>query len=368
MNPEAFEPQAQASQSLVLLSRFENPDNRKHEAAKAAQVRDVPALVELMSTFLRHKHGEYSVNTIEAYSIAVTRFLEFTLDPRVEVVKTTQDDLERFRDQLGRVVKPASTKKGRHEPIPSDTPLAIRTRNRYLAGVSTLFQALVWARVMNANPAREVFRIKIKTAPGQQFKLLENAEVKQMLTAPTKHFPNHPIRQARDQMILALGLLAGCRVSEIIGLNLADVTEQILFIRGKGDKLRQVPISQRLAGFIAAWRELRPDREHDTCEAFVVSLSDRNFAGRLSRNGAWHVVDFYFLTLKNAAKLGGVHALRRWFGTTTYRATKDLNAVAELLGHANLQTTRSYATASTELLRDAVEAANAVLEVAHGQG
>ncbi len=354
-------PSSSSGFELVLQSRFTHPENRRREAHKAAQARDLPALVELVEAYLRHKHGTFSRKTIIMYGVAVARWLEFTENPRVEIVKTTQDDLERFRDQLERVKKPKSEhpKPSRHTESTDEKPLKPRTRNLYLAGVSILFEALVWAKAMNHSPAQAVHRIRVQTPKGKQFKVLSDLETNALLTAPGEEYPNDPTRVARDQLLLGLGLLAGLRVSEITELNLNDISNTILYVHGKGSKDRQVPISKRLSKLIKNWLEHRPDQ---SSTKLILSLSDRNRGGQLSNSGAWRVVDRFFMAVKQADRLGGVHALRRAFGTRTYRATKDLHVVGGLLGHSSLDTTKIYATLDTDDLLAAVEAGDARLE------
>lgn len=156
---------------IVLASRFNNPENRRREAAKAAHKRDLPGLLELLAAYLNHKRSGFSTRTLEAYSLAVKRFLEFTEDPRVELTRVeltraTVNDLERFRDDLQRLHEPPKRevkrlKAKKLEPL--EKPLAPSTRGQYLAGVSALYGALVWAKAASENPVREVVRRSSKT-------------------------------------------------------------------------------------------------------------------------------------------------------------------------------------------------------------
>jgi site-specific recombinase XerC len=262
---------------LVLQSRFENPENRKLETSKAAQERDLRGLVLLVWSYLRHKHVEYSPRTVNTYAIAIKWFLEFTENPRVELVKTTQDDVERFGDNLEpspRLVAAKDTKH-RHEIKPEKSP-SLNFRNLYLAGISVLFKSLIRARVMTQNPVEEVLRIKVATVKGQQFRVSVDAETNALLIEPVRPIPKNPIRAARDAAMLRLGLLVDMRVGEITGLNLNDFSSKTLFIFGKGSNDRQVPISRRVAGILKHWQELRPVLDTD---AYILSLSDRNYWG-----------------------------------------------------------------------------------------
>jgi hypothetical protein len=91
---------------IVLASRYTNPENRKLEAAKAAHARDLESLLELLAAYLKHRRPGHSPRTLQAYGNAIKRYLEFTEDPRVELVKAGINDLERFRDDLRRIKEP----------------------------------------------------------------------------------------------------------------------------------------------------------------------------------------------------------------------------------------------------------------------
>jgi integrase/recombinase XerD len=154
----------------------------------------------------------------------------------------------------------------------------------------------------------------------------------------------------RDRALFELIYSCGLRVSEAAGLLIANVhfDEQILIVRGKGNKERVVPFGdqakQWLAEWLNAWRsKLTGDRA--VPQVFV------NYQGRpLSRQGIW----FRFQGIEaKSGVFAKVHTLRHSFATHLLSGGADLRSVQELLGHADLSTTQIYTHVTEEQLKQA---------------
>ncbi len=146
----------------------------------------------------------------------------------------------------------------------------------------------------------------------------------------------------RDRALLEVLYSCGLRVSELIGLDWADVDSrlELVRVRGKGGKERLVPIGRRALAVLAAYRErlaeLCPRRLRDEQ---AVYLNRRG--GRLTTRSVARMVEHYVLASGLATK-ASPHALRHSFATHLLSAGADLRAIQELLGHASLSTTQKY--------------------------
>jgi integrase/recombinase XerC len=161
-------------------------------------------------------------------------------------------------------------------------------------------------------------------------------------------------RATRDLAILELFYATGMRLSELAGLNLADVdviSEQVK-VRGKGRKERIVPLggyaTRALQRYMGERDELLAALPAGRGERRAVFLSQRG--ARLSPRGVQLVVRRYLTTLGESSGLK-VHTLRHSFATHLLDAGADLRAVQELLGHASLSTTQVYTHTSVERLK-----------------
>ncbi len=146
----------------------------------------------------------------------------------------------------------------------------------------------------------------------------------------------------RNRAILEVLYGCGLRVSELVGLNLADLRfeDGLLSVIGKGNKQRMVPIS----GMALHWlqrclEEARPNfLGSDTRQATAVFLNARG--GRLTRQSVHTLV-------ARAGRAIGVenlhpHTLRHSFATHLLEGGADLRAIQEMLGHADISTTQVY--------------------------
>jgi site-specific recombinase XerD len=150
----------------------------------------------------------------------------------------------------------------------------------------------------------------------------------------------------RDQALALVPFYAGARISEIVALDVDDVARSarkgVLRILGKGERVRHVPIHPQLRAALAGWLDERADWPGAT-DTPALFLNQRG--QRLSVRGAHDIVTAAAAGLDDHAT---VHVLRHTFATTLLRGGTDLVIVAELLGHARLETTRAYTLPSAE--------------------
>ncbi|MGO9958163.1 MAG: tyrosine-type recombinase/integrase [Solirubrobacteraceae bacterium] len=152
----------------------------------------------------------------------------------------------------------------------------------------------------------------------------------------------------RDQALALVPFYAGARISEIVALDIDDVARSarkgVLRILGKGERVRQVPIHPQLHAALNGWLAERADwpGANDTTALFLNQRGQR-----LSVRGA-HAIVTGIATAAGLEDDTTVHTLRHTFATTLVRGGTDLVIVAELLGHARLETTRIYTRPSAE--------------------
>jgi site-specific recombinase XerD len=157
---------------------------------------------------------------------------------------------------------------------------------------------------------------------------------------------------ARDTVVALLPFYAGLRIGEVVGLGVADVAlsarKGSLRVRGKGrdgGKVRELPLTRpELRTALAAWLEERP-RWPAADQSDALLLNRRG--GRLSDRAARAIVTDLGERIGLVEDTGtgggfGPHVLRHTFATQLIRAGVDPVLVADLLGHASLDTVRIY--------------------------
>ena len=206
---------------------------------------------------------------------------------------------------------------------------------RKLSAVKRLVRDLLRRDVLAADPTAGI------QAPRADRKLPAHLTVDdtfRLLEAPDAATP----AGLRDRAILEVTYSCGLRVSELIGLDWADVDTAlgVVRVRGKGRKERIVPIGETALAALAAYRAqipaLCPRRAPDGDAVFL-----NRRGGRLTVRSVARLVDRYTLTGGVSGKISP-HALRHSFATHLLGAGADLRALQEMLGHASLSTTQKY--------------------------
>jgi len=159
---------------------------------------------------------------------------------------------------------------------------------------------------------------------------------------------------ARDRVIALLPLFAGTRIAEISALDVADVRLSArkgdVHLIGKGEKSRTVPVHPKLREALAAWIAERPAKAGADSAALFTSV-------RGTRMTTDAIADVIEAITRSAGLDDHVtsHVLRHTFGTELTRDGVDLVTVAELMGHASLETTRLYTRPSAADMQRAVD-------------
>ena len=180
-------------------------------------------------------------------------------------------------------------------------------------------------------------------------------DVFRLLAAPDASTP----AGLRDRAILEVAYSCGLRVSELVGLDWADVDAALGIVRvsGKGRKERVVPIGAKALEALAAYRSAVPalcgGRLPDDERA--VFLNQRG--GRLTVRSVARMVDAYTVASGLSAKVSP-HAIRHSFATHLLGAGADLRAIQELLGHASLSTTQKYTHVNLDQLMSVYDVAH----------
>ena len=206
---------------------------------------------------------------------------------------------------------------------------------RKLAAVRSFFQYGVQRRILDDNPAKAVSRPKLENAvPG----FLSESEIAQFLDLPDPGDRLGP----RDRAIFELFYATGIRVSELVGLDLADVglDERLIRVRGKGRKERIVPFGRTAAKALEEYLRTRPSfLLNDNFDEPAVFL---NYRGeRITARSIERLVSKYIRRTSLRRKISP-HSLRHSFATHLLGRGADLRVIQELLGHASLGTTQKY--------------------------
>lgn len=290
-------------------------------------------LLPAIARFVEHLADErrLSEHTVGAYRRDLEQLARFVSEVgRAEAGIQDVDRLllRRFLARLSESVKPAS--------------LA-----RKLASIRGLFAYLEREGRCRQNPGALLKSPKLsRPLP----KLVDADSLAQVLEAPLTG-PGPRAQKLRDAALLELLYGSGLRVSELVGLDLDDVSldESELRVTGKGKKQRLVPIGgaadRALRAYLEHRGELRGKSKNQHPSALLLNRAGR----RLSVRWVQKLVRRYGAAGAGRGDLHP-HALRHSCATHMLEGGADLRAIQELLGHNSLATTQRYTHVSMDQL------------------
>ena len=209
--------------------------------------------------------------------------------------------------------------------------LRATTVGRRISAMRSFFKFLVRRGHLDLNP---MLAIKTPKVPKRSPKFLSPDDTERLLSVANGDTP----QSLRDRAILELTYGAGLRVSEVCGLNLADLqlNEPTVRIRGKGSKERLVPVGRLALIALHAWMGSRTKLKRGATAALF--LNQRG--GRLSPRTVQRLV----AKGRSLCIQGGAtpHWLRHACATHMLSSGADLRSIQELLGHTSLSTTQKY--------------------------
>ena len=188
-----------------------------------------------------------------------------------------------------------------------------------------------------ANPAQ----------PSRLPKVMSEKQIDSLLNAPDLDTP----LGLRDRAMLETLYATGLRVSELVGLQLHEISfnDQVLRATGKGDKQRLVPLGEQAIDWLSRYlNEARPEilKGQQSDATFVTARG-----GAMTRQAFWQLIKRYALIAGIAPEKLSPHVLRHAFATHLLNHGADLRVVQLLLGHADISTTQIYTHVARERLK-----------------
>ena len=306
-----------------------------------------------------------SPHTLRNYQADLEQFADYVAPPGGKATPLEKIDHRIIREYLGKL---------HHEQ------LAKATVARKLAALRSFFKFCVRDGRLKQNPARLVATPKLpKRVPSvltaEEINSFLDSLVRQEAASAAekpklgeRNLHKRPgadddesrLLVRRDRAILELLYASGLRVSELTGLDLADLDrrEQMLRVRGKGRKERIVPFGGKAEAALDAYWPVRTEllrKARLSADAPAVFL---NYAGRrLTQRSVGRIVKKY-VRLANINWDLHPHSLRHAFATHLLADGADLRAIQELLGHSSLSTTQKYTHASIRQLMEVYDKAH----------
>lgn len=229
--------------------------------------------------------------------------------------------------------------------------LSTTSVNRKIATLRSYYTFLLRSRVITQDPT---YKLKSLKNPKKLPEFVQELTIEAVLEESVYEMT---FEGQRDKMVMEFLYLTGVRLSELTGLRWADLNliEDQVKVLGKRKKERIIPITKSLKQNIILYQKVFEERfsKLDSNAYFIVSNKGEQSYSMLIYRIVRHYLDLFAQNTRRSP-----HLLRHTFATHLLNKGADLNAVKDLLGHANLAATQVYTHNSMEKLK-------AVFEQAH---
>jgi site-specific recombinase XerD len=288
-------------------------------------------LKEMKSQFLEYLEIEKGrgVKTVENYDRYLNRFLTFA---KVKAPgDITEQMVREFRINLNRSAGTSGTMKK-------------NTQNYHLIALRAFLKFLRKRDIESLNPER----IELAKVGGRDLDLITAGELGRLMGGPE----GDELPQLRDRAIMELFFSTGLRVSELCNLNQdLDLTRDEFSVRGKGEKVRVVFLSEAAKKAIAAYLKKRGDMSEALFVSYGKGQPKTKDLPRLTPRSVERMIKQYAIKAGITRKVTP-HVIRHSFATDLLENGADLRSVQALLGHANIATTQVYTHVTDKHLRE----------------
>ena len=275
------------------------------------------------NNFLKYIEFEkrYSKHTLISYNTDLTQFLNF-LHTEYEISDVSEVSHQIIRSWISSML---------------DSGISSRSVNRKITTLKSFYKYLMQEDVVTENPTQKIISPKnAKKLPV----FVEKSKMDELLSEI--EFPD-TFEGERDKLIIDVFYMTGMRLSELLGIRKKDInfSKSSIKVLGKRNKERIIPLSVNLLNQLKKFSE-----KHKINSYFFV-----NFDGKkLSAKNIYNIVNKY-LGMVSSLEKKSPHILRHTFATHMLNNGADINAIKEILGHANLSATQVYTHNTIEKLK-----------------
>lgn len=284
--------------------------------------------MSLIDSFVSYIKNEkrYSLNTVVAYFNDLNQFLAF-INSNFKAVELNNANHRHVRAWIVFLI---------------ENSLEPRSVNRKLSSLNKFYKFLLREKIVNFNPTEKIIppknkkRLPIFIEENQMLELTQNIE-----------FENGFVGE-RNKLIVTLFYGTGIRLSELIFLKINDIdfSDNTIKVLGKRNKERIVPFGNQLKNDLEHFMLSRSLINSNVSNLFITEKGQQLYPKLVYR------VVKHYIGLVATIEKKSPHVLRHTFATHLLNNGADLNAIKELLGHANLAATQVYTHNSFEKLRN----------------
>ncbi|WP_310503319.1 tyrosine-type recombinase/integrase [Mucilaginibacter sp. X4EP1] len=302
------------------------------------QLWSVQVVFMFSERFIRYIKFEkrYSPHTVSAYKSDLDQFFNFLNNPDKQspapepvIIHPSQITHHHIRNWMVQMM--------------GDQILA-RSIGRKIATLRKYFKFLLQEGLIQINPASKITTPKV---PKNLPVIVEDTRLVQMLDDNIVF--SNDFNGQRDKLVMEMLFGTGMRLSELLGVKETDINiyEGTVKVLGKRNKERIIPVNNELKLLVAEYLELKKNKNFSN-NSLTLIVTDK---GADAYSKLIYLIVQKYLSYISTQDKKSPHVLRHTFATSLLNRGADLNAIKELLGHANLSATQIYTHNSVERLK-----------------
>jgi integrase/recombinase XerC len=271
----------------------------------------------------------------------IERFIEYLQNEKnfsKHTITSYRNDIEQFAAYLKQVYEVEKPEEANASMIRSwmagliQEKMTSRSVIRKASALRTFYRFLLREGVIETNPTAKINTPKI---PKRLPVFVSKPDIDKLFRSIV--FPDD-FNGMRDRLILEMFYATGIRLSELLTLKDADVSvyNSTIKVFGKRSKERIIPVTPLLIGYVEAYRAEK-NKTGIKSEKFFVTEE-----GKALYEKQVYLVVHKYLGMVTTLQKKSPHVLRHTFATHILDNGADINAIKELLGHANLSATQVY--------------------------
>lgn len=261
---------------------------------------------------------KYSSHTVNAYATDLNNFYIFCFEN--EFIKTEDEIISDYK-----IIR-------QWIAFLSSKGISAKTINRKLSTLRSFYNFLLRENLIDSNPILKITRLKTEK------KLPEFVSDEKMNLLLDSNVFSENFEGLRNQLLLEILYGTGMRRAELINLSIndIDINKKNVKVTGKRNKQRIIPFPDSLSELLNKYILLRKKIETDNEYLFLTKSGKQIYP-----NLVYRIVNKY-ISFISTQKKKSPHTLRHTYATSLLNNGADINAVKELLGHANLSATQIY--------------------------
>jgi len=270
----------------------------------------------------------YSPHTVSAYQSDLDQFFKFLNEPEPAVIHPAEITYQHIRNWMVHLMN----------------EMTARSVNRKIATLRKYFKFLLREGLITNNPTSKIQSPKnVKHLPV----VVEDEKLNAMLNSDEVF--GDDFAGTRDKLVLEILFGTGIRLAELVGLKEQDINiyDGTIKVLGKRNKERIVPINHELKLVLEQYIDLKKSQNfHNISVTLIVTNKGSDVYPKFI-----YLIVHKYLSYISTQNKRSPHVLRHTFATSLLNRGADLNAIKELLGHANLSATQVYTHNSVERLK-----------------